>query len=171
MIVAAMQIVEKKVRARRSKRVAIREAWRAGGFLLQGEMHALMTAVPLRMSRLDALGCDAEAQPPDRKFGEIEEGVGTGEGNAIIRADGFRQAALLKSRSKAMTAGSSRVGIDTSPKREKCHPCVRYKLSPMSRAAHLGQFRGPPPSHQFPVVNQRLTFPHASAKVAWHSRL
>src|ERR1700682_391006 len=27
-------------------------------------------------------------------------------------------------------------GITPSPKGKKCHPCVRYKVSPMSQAAH-----------------------------------
>ena len=72
------------------------QAWRAGGFLLQGEVHALVAAVLLRMARLDALDGDAEAQPPDRELGEIEQGVGTGEGHAVVGADGQRQAALAK---------------------------------------------------------------------------
>lgn len=108
-----------------------------------------MQAVLLRMSRLDALDCDAEAQPPDRKFGEIEEGVGTGEGNAIIRADGFRQAALLKSRSKAMTAGSSRVGIDTSKGKSVTHVS--------GTNCHL--FLGPLTPGNFAGLRRAINFP------------
>ncbi len=72
------------------------EAWRACGFLLQGEVHALMAAVLLRLAGLDAFDGDAEAQPPDRELGEIEQGVWTGEGNAVVGADRLRQAALAK---------------------------------------------------------------------------
>ena len=57
-------------------------------------MHALMAAVLLRMPGLDALDGDAEAEPPDREPGEVEQGIGTGEGNTVIRADGDRQTAL-----------------------------------------------------------------------------
>jgi hypothetical protein len=40
-------------------------AGRPGGFLFQRQVHALMTAVLLRMAGLDALDGDAQAQPPD----------------------------------------------------------------------------------------------------------
>jgi len=38
------------------------------------------------MAWLDALDRDAEAKPPDRELGEVEQGVGTGEGHAVIGA-------------------------------------------------------------------------------------
>ena len=43
-------------------------ARRAGCFLLEGEVHALVTAVLLGMAWLDALDDDAESEPPDREF-------------------------------------------------------------------------------------------------------
>src|SRR2546423_6681832 len=71
-------------------------ARRAGGLLLQREVHALVTAVLLRTAGLDAFDRDAEAKPPDRELGEIEQGVGTGEGHAIVGADGQRQSAFME---------------------------------------------------------------------------
>src|SRR5882762_11155090 len=55
-----------------------------------------MTAVLLRMSRLDAFDRNAEAKPPDRELGEIEQAIGTGEGNAVVGADRERQASLTE---------------------------------------------------------------------------
>ena len=45
---------------------------RFGGFFLQGEMHALMTAILLRMAGLDALDANAQAKPPDGEFAQVE---------------------------------------------------------------------------------------------------
>ena len=71
-------------------------AWRAGGLVLERKMHALVTAVLLRLSGFDSLDLDAEPEPPDREFGEIEKCIGTCEGHPVVRADGCRQAALDK---------------------------------------------------------------------------
>jgi hypothetical protein len=51
-------------------------------------MHAIMAAVLLRVAGLDALDLDAEPQPLDGKLGEVEEGIRTGEGDAVVGADG-----------------------------------------------------------------------------------
>ena len=40
-------------------------SWRTGCFLLEGEVHALVPAVLLRMAWFDAFDGDAEAEPPD----------------------------------------------------------------------------------------------------------
>ncbi len=71
-------------------------AGRLGGLKLQSEVHAFMAAVLLRMARLDALDLDAEAEPPDRELAEAKERIGTCERNAVIGADGLRQAVLLE---------------------------------------------------------------------------
>jgi hypothetical protein len=68
--------------------------WCSGGLSLQRQMHALATAILLRVSWLDAFDGDAEAQPPDGQFGEIEQCVGAGERDAVVGSDGVRQAAL-----------------------------------------------------------------------------
>jgi hypothetical protein len=81
-------------------------AWRAGGLLLEGEVHALVAAVLLGVSWLDALDGDAESEPPDGELGEIEEGVGAGKGDAIVGADGARQSALTE---EALEGGAGEV--------------------------------------------------------------
>ena len=45
---------------------------RLGGFFLQSEMHALVTAVLLRMARLDPFNANPQAEPPDRELAQIE---------------------------------------------------------------------------------------------------
>ena len=41
---------------------------RLGGFFLQGEMHAFMVAILLRIARLDPLDANTEAKPPDGRL-------------------------------------------------------------------------------------------------------
>ncbi len=43
-------------------------AGRAGGLLLQGQMHALMAAVLLRVAGFDPLQGNSQSQPPDREL-------------------------------------------------------------------------------------------------------
>src|SRR5574340_893364 len=71
-------------------------SWRPGGLLFQSQVHAFVTAVLLRATGLDALDGDAEAEPPHREPGEVEQSVGTGEGHAIVGADRSRQAPLAE---------------------------------------------------------------------------
>jgi hypothetical protein len=59
-------------------------------------MHALVAAILLRMARFDALDRNAEPEPPHRRLREVEQGIWTGEGHAIIGADGQRHAALAE---------------------------------------------------------------------------
>ena len=67
-----------------------------GGFFFQGQVHTFMAGVLLRLAGLDAFDADAELQPPDGKPAESEQGMGAGEGNAVIGADGVGQAEGLE---------------------------------------------------------------------------
>ena len=69
---------------------------RLGGFGLQGEVHAFVPAVLLRMAGLDVLDVDAEAESPDGEFAEAIEGVGGGEGHAVIGANGLPEAKFFE---------------------------------------------------------------------------
>ena len=42
----------------------------------------------LRMSGLDPFNGNSKPEPPDREFGEVEQGIGRSEGHTIVRADG-----------------------------------------------------------------------------------
>jgi hypothetical protein len=64
-----------------------------GGFFLQGEMHALITAILLGMARLDPFHANAQPEPPDGEFAQVE---GRGEGDAVIATDVGGQAPLPK---------------------------------------------------------------------------
>ena len=75
-----------------------------GGLQSSGQMHALVAAVLLRVAGLDALDLDAEPQPPDRELAEPVEGIGTGEGDAVVGADGLGQAELLETASNTLKA-------------------------------------------------------------------
>src|SRR3546814_18544993 len=50
----------------------------------------------LRLAWFDAFDLNAEPDPPDRELRQVVEPVGAGEGNAVVRADGVGQAALLE---------------------------------------------------------------------------
>ena len=60
---------------------------RFGSLFFQSEMHAFMPAVLLRMAGFDALNADAQPEPPDREFAQVEQGVRGSEGHAVIAAD------------------------------------------------------------------------------------
>src|SRR6185312_2242349 len=71
-------------------------ARRPGGFPFEGEVHALMASVLLRVARLDAFDRNTKPEPPHRELGEVEQGVWTGEGHAVVGANGERQATLAE---------------------------------------------------------------------------
>jgi hypothetical protein len=59
------------------------------GFGLEGSVHAFVAAILLRFAGFDALGKDAESDPPGGQLGEPAEGMG-GEGRAVVGADASR---------------------------------------------------------------------------------
>jgi hypothetical protein len=59
-------------------------------------MHPLMAAVLLRMARTDPLDPNTEAQPPDRKFAQVEQGMGGSERDPVVAADVGRQTTFFK---------------------------------------------------------------------------
>jgi hypothetical protein len=77
-------------------------------------MHALATAVLLRMAGLDALDRDAEPQPPDGELGEVEAPVGLAKGTPLSDRMASGRPRSLKSCSKAVTARSFRADSKAS---------------------------------------------------------
>lgn len=66
---------------------------RPKGLRLQGSMHPLVAAVLLRMSRLDQLGEDPQANPPDGKPREAPDGGGR-EWRSVVGADDLGEPVL-----------------------------------------------------------------------------
>src|SRR5690606_24800808 len=79
----------------------------SGSLLLEGEVHALVAAVLLRVARLDALDRDAEPEPPHREPGQSEQGIAGGNGRTVVGADCRGQAELLEG---AFEDGEGEVG-------------------------------------------------------------
>jgi hypothetical protein len=68
---------------------------RRGGVLFERAMHALVTAVLLRLPGLDALGQNAQLNPPHAEPRETPDGFG-GEGRAVVATNPHRQPELAK---------------------------------------------------------------------------
>lgn len=73
---------------------------RPNGLRLQGSMHPLVASVLLRMRRLDQLGEDPQANPPDGKPREAPDGGGR-EWRSVVGADDLGSPYSRKRRSKA----------------------------------------------------------------------
>lgn len=69
--------------------------WRANGGALQRPVHALMRAVLLRSSRMDALMLNAEPHPPDIELRQAMD-AGRGERHPVVGADGQGQSILAE---------------------------------------------------------------------------
>jgi hypothetical protein len=67
--------------------------------VLERPMHSFVTAVLLRVRRLDQLRVNAQANPPDGKAGEATEGGG-GEWHPVIGSNGAWKAVLVEQTEK-----------------------------------------------------------------------
>src|SRR6185312_12316466 len=85
------------------------EPRRPGRLFLQGQMHALMTAILLRMARLDALDRDAEPGHQTESFDRLNSPLGLANGTPLSERIASGSPRSANSRSKAVIAGSSRV--------------------------------------------------------------
>src|SRR5450755_999 len=72
-----------------------RGGW-AGGLGLERAVHALVTAVLLRLAQLDSLELNPELDPMNREPGQAPGTGRAGKGVAIVASDGSRQAQLAK---------------------------------------------------------------------------
>ena len=78
-------------------------------------MHALVATVLLRVAGLDAFDRNPEPEPPDREFGEVEEGIRTSKGNAIIGANGLWHSFAGSGQRAAEASGSDVPESNISP--------------------------------------------------------
>src|SRR5262245_10480514 len=86
-----------------------RRGRRGCGFGLERAVHALMTPVLLRLSRINPLRNNAKLEPPNRQWRKAG-GSSRGKGRAIVRADRQRQTelaeGLLEHRSDMLMVGT-----------------------------------------------------------------
>src|SRR5215831_18229123 len=66
---------------------------RLGGLFFQGEMHAFVAAILLRMARLDAFNANAEAKPPEMT--RIIEGIRFAGDIVMVLAAWFHRPPLI----------------------------------------------------------------------------
>ena len=69
---------------------------RFGSLFFQRQMHAFVTAILLRMARLDALDADAQTEPPDGELAQVEQSMRRGEGDTVVTANVGGQTAFAK---------------------------------------------------------------------------
>ena len=86
---------------------------RPSGFALEGSMHAFVTAILLRLSRLDGLRTDAEPDPPSAQACEPSEADGS-EGCTVVGADDSGQAELSEGLDEYGLGELNRRGIQPS---------------------------------------------------------
>jgi hypothetical protein len=88
-----------------------------GGALLQGPVHAFMTAILVRHSGLDALGEDPQRDPPDGKLGEAGD-RGRSEGVSVVAPDPTGKAEGLEEIPET-AHGGLKIKAEHAPAREE----------------------------------------------------
>src|SRR5215469_4529978 len=66
------------------------------GLFFQGEMHALVTSVLLRVARLASLDADSQPEPAHRELAQVKQSMGRSERNTVVAADVRRQVSFFK---------------------------------------------------------------------------
>src|SRR5262245_56593095 len=79
--------------------------WLWGDIVLKGSVHAFVASILAGLARLNALGTDAQLDPPFRQLTDPAQGQG-GKGGAVIGANAIRQAVSAKS---PLKPGSNRL--------------------------------------------------------------
>ena len=69
---------------------------RLRGFALQGEVHALVPSVLLRVPGLNSFDLDTESQPPHGELAQPVEGIRGRERDAVIGPNQLREAKLFE---------------------------------------------------------------------------
>ena len=83
---------------------------RPSGFALEGSVHTLVTAVLLRLSRLDGFRTDAETDPPGAQPCEASESHGS-EGRTVVGANDGGEAELAERLDKDRLGELDRRGV------------------------------------------------------------
>ncbi len=137
---------------------------RASSFALEGSVHTLVSAVLLRLTRLDGLGTDAETDPPSAEPCEAREADGS-EGCPVVGADDSGQAELAESPDEYRLGELDRRGIEPPAlEQESAEAVLDREGIAVTAVAHLElafEVDGP----------DRIGLIHGSERLAWMAGL
>lgn len=83
----------------------------SSGLLLESQVHALVSAVLLGMTGLDAFDRDSQVKPPDRELRKVEEPVGRSKRHTVMGTDGARQPPFFEKTLKCNESGQFAIGF------------------------------------------------------------